>query len=92
MFNHNFFVILQRQSVAKELFEKHLSSHASEAVNVDSHARQVTQVGLEAAAPDLFDVAQMQVSIASVSRDKRGAYFWAKICSIFLFHVTFHML
>ena len=66
MFNHNFFVILQRQSVAKELFEKHLSSHASEAVNVDSHARQVTQVGLDAAAPDLFDVAQMQVSIASV--------------------------
>ena len=50
--------------MAKELFEKHLSSHASEAVNVDSHARQVTQAGLDAAALDLFDVAQMQVSIA----------------------------
>ena len=51
--------------MAKELFKKHLSSHASEAVNVDSHARQVTQAGLESAPTDLFDVAQMQVSIST---------------------------
>ncbi len=49
--------------MAAELFEKHLTTHALEPVNVDSHARTVTEAGLTVAAADLFDVAQNQVTV-----------------------------
>ena len=44
---------LRRQS-AREIFERHLALGALEPVNVDSHARQVTQEQLGEAPPSLF--------------------------------------
>lgn len=48
--------------MAKEIYSKHLCIGAQEPVNVDSHARQVAQEGLESPGPDLFLPAQKQVS------------------------------
>ncbi|XP_054260544.1 regulator of G-protein signaling loco isoform X2 [Macrosteles quadrilineatus] len=50
-----------RQEAAHEIFEKHLAVGASEPVNVDSQARQVSQEELNAAEPSLFLQAQKQI-------------------------------
>ncbi|KAF8785505.1 regulator of G-protein signaling loco-like [Argiope bruennichi] len=47
--------------MAKEIYNKHLCIGAHEPVNVDSHARQVAQEGLESPTPDLFLPAQKQI-------------------------------
>lgn len=44
----------ERMSEAQAIFDKHLCLGAPEPVNVDSHARQVTQEQLGNALPDLF--------------------------------------
>ncbi|XP_039283036.1 regulator of G-protein signaling loco [Nilaparvata lugens] len=51
----------ERQRLAREIFDKHLCLGAPEPVNVDSHARQVTQEQLGAAHPHLFLQAQKQI-------------------------------
>ncbi|XP_049804565.1 regulator of G-protein signaling loco isoform X2 [Schistocerca nitens] len=51
----------ERKLAAKEIFERHLCLGALEPVNVDSHARQVTQDGLEQAPETLFVQAQKQI-------------------------------
>ncbi len=55
--------IFQREVRAKEIFDTHLCTKSLEPVNVDAHTRNVTQSGLEKAAPDLFDIAQQHVNI-----------------------------
>nr|CAD7463982.1 unnamed protein product [Timema tahoe] len=52
---------LERKSAAREIFNRHLCLGALEPVNVDSHARQVTQEGLEDASQQLFLQAQKQI-------------------------------
>lgn len=47
--------------MAREIFSKHLCIGAHEPVNVDSHARQVAQEGLDSPTPELFLPAQKQV-------------------------------
>ncbi|GFY46654.1 regulator of G-protein signaling loco [Trichonephila inaurata madagascariensis] len=47
--------------MAKEIYTKHLCIGAHEPVNVDSHARQVAQEGLDAPTPELFLPAQKQI-------------------------------
>ena len=51
------------KTTANAILEKHLSPGASEPVNVDSHARQAAQDGLDRnqADPDLFSAAQKQI-------------------------------
>lgn len=44
----------ERQRLAQDIFDKHLCLGALEPVNVDSHARQVTQEELGSAHPSLF--------------------------------------
>ncbi|XP_034233546.1 regulator of G-protein signaling loco-like isoform X3 [Thrips palmi] len=51
----------ERMSEAQAIFDKHLCLGAPEPVNVDSHARQVTQEQLGNALPDLFLQAQKQI-------------------------------
>ncbi|XP_054708318.1 regulator of G-protein signaling loco-like [Uloborus diversus] len=47
--------------MAKEIYSKHLCIGAQEPVNVDSHARQLAQEGLDSPTPDLFLPAQKQI-------------------------------
>lgn len=47
--------------MAKEIYTKHLCIGAHEPVNVDSHARQIAQEGLDMPTQDLFLPAQKQV-------------------------------
>ncbi|XP_035232278.1 regulator of G-protein signaling loco-like [Stegodyphus dumicola] len=47
--------------MAKEIYTKHLCIGAYEPVNVDSHARQVAQEGLDSPTPELFLPAQKQI-------------------------------
>ncbi|XP_026274347.1 regulator of G-protein signaling loco isoform X2 [Frankliniella occidentalis] len=51
----------ERKSEAQAIFDKHLCLGAPEPVNVDSHARQVTQEQVGNALPDLFLQAQKQI-------------------------------
>lgn len=51
----------ERKAKATEIFERHLSATAGDPVNVDSQARQMTQAGVDDAAPDLFKSPQTQV-------------------------------
>ncbi|KAL1130053.1 hypothetical protein AAG570_012996, partial [Ranatra chinensis] len=51
----------QRRQSAREIFERHLALGALEPVNVDWHARQVTQEQLGEAPPSLFLQAQKQI-------------------------------
>ncbi|KAK3607981.1 hypothetical protein CHS0354_009917 [Potamilus streckersoni] len=50
-----------RNVQAKEIFNKHLSMHASEPVNIDSIARQQADSQLDTPTPQIFDVAQHQI-------------------------------
>lgn len=50
-----------RKKEALDIFNKHLASGASEPVNVDSQARNVTQENLDKAPEDLFLLAQKQI-------------------------------
>ncbi|XP_063241261.1 regulator of G-protein signaling loco isoform X2 [Bacillus rossius redtenbacheri] len=52
---------LMRKKVAHQIFDQHMCLGALEPVNVDSHARQETQEGLDEAAPSLFLQAQKQI-------------------------------
>ncbi|XP_067128151.1 regulator of G-protein signaling loco-like isoform X2 [Centruroides vittatus] len=51
----------EMKQMANEIFKNHLCIGASEPVNVDSHARQVAQEGLENPTRDLFIPAQTQI-------------------------------
>ncbi|KAK3594597.1 hypothetical protein CHS0354_000390 [Potamilus streckersoni] len=50
-----------RNVQAREIFNKHLSVHASEPVNIDSVARQQADSQLDTPTPQIFDVAQHQI-------------------------------
>ncbi len=54
--------------MAKEIYSKHLCIGAHEPVNVDSHARQVAQEGLDSPTPELFLPAQKQVMSCKLLR------------------------
>ncbi|GLH10734.1 Regulator of G-protein signaling loco [Gryllus bimaculatus] len=51
----------ERKKAARDIFDRHLCLGALEPVNVDSHARQVTQEKLGEATPELFMQAQKQI-------------------------------
>lgn len=51
----------QMALMAKEIYSTHLCIGAHEPVNVDSHARQVAEEGLDSPTPDLFLLAQKQI-------------------------------
>lgn len=51
----------EMNNVARELYVKHLSVGALEPVNVDSHARQTAQEGLQKPTRDIFLPAQKQI-------------------------------
>ena len=53
--------IAERRLAANEIISRHLSSGASDPVNVDSYASQAAHDGLDAAEPDLFEQAQRQI-------------------------------
>jgi hypothetical protein len=61
IFNFSFFFLFQRNVQAKDIFNKHLSVHALEPVNIDSVARQQADSQLDIPTPQIFDVAQHQV-------------------------------
>ncbi|XP_046548501.1 regulator of G-protein signaling 12-like isoform X1 [Haliotis rubra] len=51
----------ERKAKAKEIFSKHLSSKASEPVNVDSTSRQNAEKHLDNPIPSMFDMAQKHI-------------------------------
>ncbi|XP_036330534.1 regulator of G-protein signaling loco-like [Rhagoletis pomonella] len=51
----------ERATQAQAIFSKHLANGALEPVNVDSHARSLTQEKLQSAEPDIFAPAQKQI-------------------------------
>ncbi|XP_046335041.2 regulator of G-protein signaling 12-like isoform X2 [Haliotis rufescens] len=51
----------ERKARAKEIFTKHLSSKASEPVNVDSTSRQNAEKHLDNPIPSMFDMAQKHI-------------------------------
>ena len=62
LFIYIFCCVFQRKCKATELYNTHVSPSASEPVNVDSHAQKTSQQGLDQGKPNLFDVAQKQVT------------------------------
>lgn len=66
--------------MAKEIYSKHLCIGAQEPVNVDSHARQVAQDGLDSPTPELFLPAQKQVCIFYLPKNK-CAYLIIILCN-----------
>lgn len=50
-----------RINLAKEIYEKHLSNGATEPVNVDSAARNITEINLNSGNKEMFATAQKQV-------------------------------
>lgn len=52
---------IDRIILAKEIYEKHLSSGATEPVNVDSAARNITEINLRSGNKEMFAAVQKQV-------------------------------
>ena len=57
-----FDIFLQRKSKAKEIFDQYVSVRGSNSVNIDSTARKQAEVQLDNPTPQMFEVAQAQVS------------------------------
>ena len=50
-----------RQKAASDILDRHLSTGATDPVNVDSHARQAAQDGIANLSPEMFAAAQKQI-------------------------------
>ncbi|XP_074640641.1 regulator of G-protein signaling 12-like [Tubulanus polymorphus] len=51
----------ERKTLATEIFDKHLAVRSTEPVNIDSHARKITEENLHKSHIDLFNEAQRQI-------------------------------